>query len=320
MCGQSGAAGSIYNAEKKAIEALMTLNIPRGPHSTGIASIPRNMKKDEIILVKDKGTPYGSGTGESPGIMSYSRYDKAINQQAKLILTHNRWATKGEVSSKNAHPFWFGEPGKSNQIIGTHNGTLWPQSHSRLVGHGVHGTDSECIFNSIYEWGLEKTVKLLEGSYAIVFYDGSDDSLNMIRNEQRPLHFVFDKRRETMFWSSDAETLGYALRFAQIDVGANKIYVLTPNSWYKWKIPESATKPFEEAKRIPLEGYTYKATASHIFSRSPGHWKGKDDDDLLGDTKSPLGNGVFKDPITETIATRAERRVKSPSWTNPRPR
>lgn len=263
MCGMSGAAGSMWSPEKKAVEYLMLMNTIRGPHSTGLASIPRNEKDDPIVL-KALGMPSGDPETGRPGVMGLKSWDKAFSGNPVAIISHNRWATRGEVSSKNAHPFYF------DNVVGTHNGTLFPSSEKRLLGHGVHQTDSECIFNTIHDRGIEKTVPLLEGAYALVWYDLVKNTINMIRNDQRPLHFVFSHDGHTMFWSSDAIPLIYGLDQAKVNVGANKINVLTPDTWMEWEIP-AVNKPFGTPKRMKLEGYKAPPVDTRSFRERHGN-------------------------------------------------
>ena len=255
MCGQSGVAGSIYGPEKRVAENLMHLNVIRGPHSTGLCAIPRERKRDKPILIKALGGPLGDGEGGS-GIMGLKSYTKAMNiHQTVALISHNRWATKGEISAKNAHPFWFDSEGKG--IVGTHNGTLYPQSQKKLDGSESHETDSEAVFNTIFNKGAFETIPMLEGAYALVWFDLQKNTLNFIRNEQRPFHFIFSKSRDCIFWSSDAYALRLALENAKIDTGENKLYQLTPDMWMEWAIPDSG-KPFPEAKRTPLKGFVYQ--------------------------------------------------------------
>ena len=50
MCGMSGAAGWILDAEKKAVEDLLILNIVRGRHSAGIAAVDRTKTPWVIVI------------------------------------------------------------------------------------------------------------------------------------------------------------------------------------------------------------------------------------------------------------------------------
>ena len=284
MCGMSGAAGSMWMPEKKGVEYLMLMNIVRGPHSTGLASIPRSEKDDPLVL-KALGTPYGDPDTGRPGIMGLKSWDKAFSGNPVALISHNRWATRGEVTSKNAHPFYF------DNVIGTHNGTLFPSSEKRLLGHGVHQTDSECIFNTINEKGIEKTVPLLEGAYALVWYDLTKNTINMIRNNQRPLHYVFSENGQTMFWSSDALPLIYALDQAKVAVGSNKVNVLTADTWMEWEIPP-VNKPFGTAKRMKIEGYV----SPPVDTRSWRERQGGSQYDGSGGTTSNWNTGGSEAP------------------------
>lgn len=253
MCGQSGAAGSLFQPEKNTVEHLMTMNILRGPHSTGMAVIPRIRNNHQNVMnVKELGTPFGDGDGGT-GIRGHKNYDKALRMPAGAILTHNRWATKGAISRKNAHPFWF------PKLVGTHNGTLDYSYRTKLLRAEQFETDSECLFNTINCWGIRKAIENTEGAYALVWYDLENDTLNMLRNEKRPLHYAFDKDRNVLFWSSDFYALAYGMEQGRINRGEEKIYLLPVDSHLSWKLPH-LNQPFGDPSREGLKGYEYKYT------------------------------------------------------------
>lgn len=255
MCGQSGVAGTINHQERKAAELLMMMNINRGIHSTGIAVVKRpKVNKslpvnDKVRILKELGTPFGDGFG-SPGLFGLKNYDKVLNTDAQVIMTHNRSATAGDVSRENAHPFWF------PKLVGTHNGTLNISYKRKLSRPEVFETDSECLFNTINNRGVQATIKDTEGSYAIVYVDLEKYTLNFLRNSERPLHYVLSKDRTALFWSSDVFPLLYALEQARVSLEDQKVRVLSPDTLLTWKIPMER-QAFIDPLREKLEGYKF---------------------------------------------------------------
>ena len=66
------------------------------------------------------------------------------NDQSRFIGGHCRMATRGEVTRRNCHPFFF--EGPAGKVVGIHNGVV-PAPYSYEV-------DSEWIFDGIAKEGL----------------------------------------------------------------------------------------------------------------------------------------------------------------------
>src|SRR5690606_8536689 len=108
MCGLVGVAGNITSVSDKIFRTLLILDTVRGEHSTGVAAVRRNT--EEVYLAKQLGNPFE--------LFNDKRYDTAINSINKVIIGHNRFATRGAVNKANAHPF------ENDLVVGAHNGTL----------------------------------------------------------------------------------------------------------------------------------------------------------------------------------------------------
>src|SRR3546814_3133548 len=112
------------------------------------------------------------------------RFSEANNvYQSLAFVGHNRFATKGKVNDLNAHPFHYGN------IVGAHNGTLEKSSWDALdkkLGEDTD-VDSQAIIKSIATFGIEETVPLLQGAWALVWFDMEAQTLNFLRKDERPL-------------------------------------------------------------------------------------------------------------------------------------
>lgn len=169
----------------------------RGIDSTGlaIAGRPGNGKKQrhkyDVTITKDI-IPSG-----------YFLNTKQVGEAFKevtipsAILGHCRAATIGEVNPSNAHPFECGD------IVGVHNGTLNGDLASEARKLGI--TDSEMFYRELADTSLQKALDKcgLTSAYAFVWIDKTDHTLNMLRNQRRPLYLMYNKGNTTVYWASE---------------------------------------------------------------------------------------------------------------------
>lgn len=102
-----------------------------------------------------------------------------VFQKSKFVIGHNRHATKGGMDHDSTHPF------RVHHITLIHNGTLYSHKHMADVA-----VDSEAIAHSIADIGTDATLKMLDGAFALVWYDANTRKLNFVRNDERPLHLI----------------------------------------------------------------------------------------------------------------------------------
>lgn len=241
MCGLSGVAGRIFKREEDVFENLLYFMAIRGMHSTGMASVA--LADSQIRLAKVLGTP--------DYLIGDKHWNKAMAVNCKVLLGHNRYATKGEVKLYNAHPFAF------KHVVGMHNGTIYDFAKKKLPDGEFFKTDSEAIISSIETQGIEKTVLLLEGAYCLVWYDTRDDTINMIRNKDRMLYYAFSNDHQTLFWASEVELLASAMNRNNVQrTDGEKSHMLTADTLMSWRLPKS-NDPFAEPTRLSLKGHVY---------------------------------------------------------------
>lgn len=192
MCGLVGAVGRMTKKEKDAFRLMLILDVVRGPHSTGVASVDTS---GSVEVVKTEGVPHN--------LFDKKSYDKMMNKTQYCVIGHNRYATQGAINTRNAHPFQF------ETVTGAHNGTL--RAQYKLPDYKDFTVDSENIFHSIDIDGLDTTIPKLDGAYALTFWDNTTEELVMLRNDERELYVTFTPDRKTMFWASEAWMLSVAL-------------------------------------------------------------------------------------------------------------
>ncbi len=196
MCGIVGVAGNLQYSDELMMKRLFIFDYFRGTDSTGLAAIS---PKGEHQIVKRATHPIN--------LFDSKQFEKALDARTNwAFIGHNRAATVGVTNDENAHPFQFGN------IIGVHNGTLDKASWRRLEeAAGVQtNVDSAAIFAAIDKIGIDETIKLMEhgktsqtGAWTLVWYDSSDNTLRMIKNEHRPLYLAVHKKGDRIAWASE---------------------------------------------------------------------------------------------------------------------
>ncbi len=220
MCGILGYIGK-EKAAPILIRGLKKLEY-RGYDSAGIATIDGK----NTIVEKDIG--------------KVEEFEKKINISAisgTIGISHCRWATHGNVTKENAHPHFDTE----KEIFVVHNGIIenYQKLKEQLIKKGYKfssQTDTEVIPHLIkdnyqgkenFEEAVRKTLKMLEGSYAIaVICKKEPDKIIAAKNES-PL--IIAKGKDCMFISSDIPAiLDYTKEVIYLE--DKEIAVLTQNS------------------------------------------------------------------------------------------
>jgi len=189
VCGLVGIAGALGRDDEDVMKRMLMLDVFRGKHSTGLAGVRNN---GDVKIAKVADHPFT--------LFEMDRFkDACSGYNSVAFLGHNRAATRGDVTGANAHPFQFGH------IVGAHNGTLWHGCHKELnkLLDEEYPVDSQSIIAAIAEFGIEEVVKILDGSYALTYFNLEEGTMNFIRNKDRPLWWSASKDGKFIWWASE---------------------------------------------------------------------------------------------------------------------
>ena len=198
MCGLWGLIDNAHTRlkGKKHSDFMRTMLVAgslRGEDGTGIFGVG---KQEPLAVIKAPIPGYNF-----KDTAAYRNFEY-INDFYNVIVGHNRWATVGTVSASTTHPFTEGN------ITLVHNGTL--RYSSSLPGYNVCDVDSQQIAYAIDKEGIE-VVEDLDGAFALVIYNEIDDTLQIIRNEERPLWWAMSPDYQQMYYASEPNMLQMAL-------------------------------------------------------------------------------------------------------------
>lgn len=206
MCGIVGLIGDTSSiAARNMFKMMLFFDTIRGKDSTGVIRVESN---GEVSTVKDAVT--------AERFLEYRTVDNFLSPRndAAALIGHNRAATVGGVNPNNAHPFTYGD------ITMVHNGTL--RNEHVLTKYREFDVDSEMFTAEIDIQGLEKTISEVKGAYAIVYHDKRDNTVNILRNSERPLHMAVVRPTTSTNAKTAKATIAIASEAWMIAVAANK--------------------------------------------------------------------------------------------------
>lgn len=262
---------------RKFLENALVAGTVRGDDSTGIFLVKHEMKEQETAdWYKIAGDGYSMLTAKQ--YQDLTTYTAITGMRA--VIGHNRAATVGSVTADNAHPFQEGP------ITLVHNGTLHStyglgKSLHQLKDQGVE-VDSHAICHNLAEAANPKDViEKLDGAFTLVWHDARNNTINMVRNEKRPIHLLFAKCEDTVLIASEAEMLHWLAKRNNFAEGTivypkpGELLTFHPDSL----VPEVVSVPLHVPTERPASGYGrgWSTAGTTNWRRNSAPWEGKDD-------------------------------------------
>lgn len=250
------------------ITQMMRLNDTRGGDSFGLAVIrpdrPRVGASDTTEgkaevpyrIYKQVGdinkhvrdTPWLDGMREV--------YDAIENNERFVVLGHNRKATTGANTARNAHPFQFGKHDRPDGafVIGAHNGIVgdWQRYKEAWEITREIQVDSEVIFRGIQKLGAPKAIGQLQSRSAMALTFMQDlDVVHFFRGSN-PLTFQLGPHYT--FWSSDdyhLKTATFGMRGVEMVAQKDTFYSIDTRTMHfkKLETPPVLDPPFKVETR-----------------------------------------------------------------------
>jgi len=303
MCGLVGAIGKLETRDEGVMKSLLVLDYWRGMDSTGLASVTA---KGEVRMSKIDSHPFD--------LFDQKSFDKALAAYtSQAFIGHNRSATRGKVNKTNTHPFHH------EHIVGAHNGTLTPSSimaMEKLAGEEF-GTDSEAIFAAIARTDIDAVAPLLQGAWALTWFNTEDHTFNILKNDQRPLWVAYGKGLNKLWWASEPEMLTSAQKIGKgvpeglhKDEDGNVVYAIESDRLYTYDVQalvENKDTVFAAETR-PLKGKEVPVVSTHYSGGNPfgmANRGGTNHSTIasLGRTPTTTGTPSVSTRLLQTITT-----------------
>lgn len=182
-----------FSREQEVIfSELLYLDYLRGNDSTGVFLVQNN---GDVMVAKE--------ASRAVDFLETSEYKQVLNRawsRGAALIGHNRKATRGNVNDANAHPFVV-----DDNIVLVHNGTMF-SDHKKLADVEV---DSHAIAHTIHEkkGDVSAALSSFDAAFALIWFDFENGVLNMVRNTQRPLHWI--ETENEWVYASEAAMLNF---------------------------------------------------------------------------------------------------------------
>ena len=256
----------------------------RGVDSTGVYMYSNRKKTENKVIKKPL---------HALDFLWNKRFQTQLNKviNYNCLIGHNRSATRGEINTENSHPFQDGN------ICMVHNGTL--SDKTNLIDHSKYSVDSRAICHSINEIGIDETTKLLKGSYALVWIDHREKTLNFVRNSQRPMHFAYSEKEQALYWASEGGMLRWLMDRNKITDG--EVLTLRADRLISYSLDSSSM----EFTSRDVETFSYPKYQGYSKQRNTHHHHQKNK------TTKLLKNGTTQTLEKKTIQSGLNKTIKS---------
>jgi len=260
------------------LEGLLVANAARGTDASGLAIVSatgRSIYKQALPSIKFVEQPASR---------------KLIRKGGRIAIAHTRYATTGDNTNENAHPFTVGH------VTGAHNGiisnyialddALREHQGADVKDYRRAEVDSEVVFrllDSVSPEDYLTTLERVQGSAALVWHDTRNTKGVWMVSHENPLNLALVPSLGTLFWSSQFDHLSSVLwgvfgdNWETVDIKQDTLYLFSG---------EDLTKP----QSWPVTFPTYSMS---VYGYGYGHGYGSsthnaEDEDADADVKHPF--------------------------------
>lgn len=273
MCGLIGSASTegMKNRgdRREVIEEGLAIDAFRGRDSTGIALIEKGKEKESPEIYKRdlNGFDFIQNIKVRNFLNDIEKYS--------IVMGHNRSATRGTITSANAHPFQF------NNITLVHNGTVDNAHDLASVNEAGSVVDSAKVAYAMARENDPKgIIERCTGGFTFMWHDSKDGTLNVARNEKKPLFWCYIEKENTMYWASEESMLLHLLLRRGMNIEGDILYP-KPGVWYKFKVDNlrefekipfalSQGRHMDRGKLTPWEGHTDQGWKQEVLRLREG--------------------------------------------------
>ncbi len=258
MCGLAGVMGRKLDlsAIQKFKDIFLFAQV-RGEDGAGMMSVPT---KQHVQSVRVQRTVWSSGH-----LVTTQEFNDCIKGDVSIIVGHARQPTRGGTKIENVHPH------RCKNILLVHNGTMTYIGDASIP---TGASDSKLVAQAIAEKGAQGFVNSSWGAYALVWIDLDKQTINFLRNGDRPLWLVNERHNmlgdsgvRNMYWASEQWMLNTGLGRYSSYVKERHDYFSLPvdEHWsYPLDVKGSIDKPtITPCKRAPYSVVPYKDDYSY---------------------------------------------------------
>lgn len=266
MCGIVGIISRVkrdfWTRDLELLEQMLVIDTLRGKDSVGAFSAYKNNEVEAIKL--------GSNVFNLFKCKEWDQFKDRVQKRGRFVIGHNRAATRGVISTENAHPF------AENNIMLVHNGTLY--SHAHLSNKKEFDVDSNAIAAALSESTVDEVLPRLHGAFALVWYDTEKKKLFAIRNHERPLCLITTE--EAYVISSEATIA--AMPMARQGRKIESVDEIPPWTLFEFDMVGNLSRRHVSAIRHSPVNYYSSATKEVVHGPYHQHWGMEDtlDDDV----------------------------------------
>lgn len=211
----------------------------RGKHGTG------------VLGVTDKGwaSVYKRALAASD-FLELANAKKIIESTSNVFMVgHNRWATRGTHTADNTHPFTH------DHITLFHNGTV--DYYQTLNKGKTFDVDSDSVAHFIANsTDTIQALESIEGTYSLVWYNDTEETLNFARNEDKPMFFGQVKDSQSFVFASEPGMIRWlcarnGIELSSIFETKEELLITIPVDPQE----KTTTTPFKAKKKVVYHNY-----------------------------------------------------------------